>query len=387
MLIDDIQWVLRNARLHASDPALRTAAGFAQGAGRAEPVHRSQVGRWENGQVEPTHALVRRYETVLGLPEGQLLAAIDLFARRQDPVRSAAALPPRVEPDVDQTLGLLERALSDERMTGLDWDRLSDHLGRMPHAMVRAGDWEQLFRRLLEEVSLGLYLDYAQRTEALARLAAHPRSGAVVAALAEEVVGRPDAQFYSDTLSLLQYTSHPEALGVMLGQVRQPTNGSSLRACLVVLTTLVRGHRLDPATRLEAARLAVRHLRDPDQSYLVHRGAANLVRALGPTSGHRLATGADRRGPSCGGVDHPRRTGHHAQALREAHRRSERARGRRGAGTAAASRCSATCIETALGETNEEDRSYGPRHHHAVAAEPHRRPGPRSGVRRGGGRR
>ena len=357
MLIDDIQWVLRNARLHAADPVLRTAAGFAQGCGRADAVHRAQVGRWENGQVEPTRGLVRRYETVLGLPEGQLLAAIDLFARRRDPVRSAAALPPRAQPDVEQTLDLIERALSDERMTGLDWDRLSDHLGRMPHAMVRAGDWERLFRRLLQEVSLGLYLDYAQRTEALARLAAHPRSGAIVAALAEEVVGRPDAQFYNDTLSLLQYTSHPQALEVMLGQVREPTNASSLRACLIVLTTLVRGRRLDPATRLEAARLAVRYLRDPDESYLVHRGAANLVRALGPTSGHRLATvltAEDRRAAASIIRDGRAIT---SQALRDARRRV-RAALEAGEGRAAAGEpVLGTLIETALGQTNEEDRS------------------------------
>jgi hypothetical protein len=178
-----------------------------------------------------------------------------------------------------------------------------------------------------------------------------------VAALAEEVVGRPDAQFYSDTLSLLQYTSHPEALGVMLGQVRQPTNGSSLRACLVVLTTLVRGHRLDPATRLEAARLAVRHLRDPDQSYLVHRGAANLVRALGPTSGHRLAsvlTAEDRRAAASIIRDGRAIT---SQALREAQRRVHTALEAGEGRTAAAEPVLGSLIETALGQTNEEDRS------------------------------
>ena len=90
MLIDEIQWVLRNARLHASDPALRSAAGFAQGAGRVDPVHRAQVGRWEGGGVEMTRALVRRYETALELPEGQLLTTIDLFARARDPIRSTS---------------------------------------------------------------------------------------------------------------------------------------------------------------------------------------------------------------------------------------------------------------------------------------------------------
>ena len=355
MLIDEIQWVLRNARLHASDPALRSAAGFAQGAGRVDPVHRAQVGRWEGGGVEMTRALVRRYETALELSEGQLLTTIDLFARARDPIRSAATLPPRGAPDVDDTLELLERALGDDRMTGLDWDRLSDHLGRMPHAMVRAADWEGLFRRLLEEVSLGLYLEYAQRTEALARLAGHPRSGPVVARLAAEAVARPDAQFYNDTLSLLQYTKDPQALSVMFDQLREPTSSSSLRACLNVLTTLVRDARLDPDARREAVRLAVGHLRDPDHSYLVHRGAANLVRTLGPAS-QRLATvltAEDRRAAASIIRDGRAIT---AQAVREAQKRIravlESGEGRAAAGEPVLARL----LQTALGQTNEEER-------------------------------
>jgi hypothetical protein len=355
VLIDEIRWVLRNARLHAADPALRSAAGFAQGAGRAAPVHRAQVGRWEGGGVDVTRALVRRYETVLELPEGQLLAAIDLFARAHDSIRPASALPPRGEPDVAGTLELLERALGDDRMTGLDWDRLSDHLGRMPHAMIRSGDWEALFRRLLTEVSLCLYLEYAQRTEALARLAGHPRSGPVVARLAAEAVARPDAQFYNDTLSLLQYTSDPQALSVMLDQLRDPTSSSSLRACLVVLTTLVRGTRLDVETRREAVRLGVQHLRDPDHSYLVHRGAANLVRALGPAS-QRLAnvlTAEDRRAAASIIRDGRAMS---AQSLREAQKRIravlEAGEGRAAAGEPVLARL----LQTALGETNEEER-------------------------------
>ncbi|GGM88894.1 hypothetical protein GCM10009721_12530 [Terrabacter tumescens] len=357
MLSDEVQWVLRNARLHAADPALRSAAGFAQGAGRAAPVHRAQVGRWENGGVEVTRALVRRYESVLELPEGQLLAAVDFFARSRHPVRPAAALPPRTDPDVDATLALLERALGDERMSGLDWDRLSDSLGRMPHVLVRTSDWERLFRRLLQELGLGLQLDYAQRAEALARLAGHPRSGAVVARLAAEVVARPDAQFYNDTLSLLQFTRDPEALSVLFDQLRAPTNASSLRACLIVLTTLVRGARLEPETRLEAIRLAVQHLRDPDQPYLVHRGAANLVRTLGPAGSHRVAavlTAEDRRVAASIIRDGRAIT---SQAIREAHQRI-RAVLEAGEGRAAAGEpVLGGLLQTALGETNEEDRS------------------------------
>ncbi len=296
-LIDEIQWVLRNARLNAADPALRSAAGFALGNGVATAVHRAQVGRWERGHVVVTRQLVRRYEQVLDLDEGSLLSAVDLFGRARSPVRSVAVLSPAGEPDTEQTLLLLERALSEDRMTGLEWDVLSDSLGRIGRPLVRPGDWEALLRRLLQETSLGLGIGYTQRAEALARLVGHARSGPVVAAMAAEVTARSDEQFYNDPLAMLHHTDHPEAVSVVLDQLRQPTSPSVLRACLIVLTTLVKGRRVDGDVRLEAARLAVQHLRDPDLPYRVHRGAANLVRALGIAS-PRLAsvlTAEDRR--------------------------------------------------------------------------------------------
>lgn len=289
MLSDEMLWVLRNARRHAADPSLRTAAGFAAGGGRAPAVHRAQVGRWESGAVEVTHDLVRRYETVLGLPEGQLLCAIDYFSRSASPVRSAATLTPRGEPDVEETLALVERAVAPERMTGLDWDRLSSNLGRMPHAMVRAGDWEHLMRRCLHELVLSLNLEYAQRAEAVARLAGHPRSGAVVVGMVRDILGNPEAQFYNDTMSLLQYTRHRAAINLLLDQLREPTNTDALRGALIALTTLVEGDDLDPARAAEAARLAIGHLRDPGAPYRVHRGAANLLRALELPGRTRLA--------------------------------------------------------------------------------------------------
>src|SRR6476661_4925659 len=236
-LIDEIQWVLRNARLNAADPALRSAAGFALGHGVATAVHRAQVGRWERGHVVVTRQLVRRYEQVLDLDEGTLLTAVDLFGRARSPVRSVAVLSRTEEPDTDRALLLLEQA----------------------------------------------------RSEALARLVGHARSGPVVAAMAAEVTARPDAQFYNDPLGMLHHTDHPEAVSVVLDQLRRPTNPSVLRACLIVMTTLVKGQRLDADVRLEAARLGVQHLRDPDLPYRVHRGAANLVRALG-IGAPRLAT-------------------------------------------------------------------------------------------------
>lgn len=288
---DEILWVLRNARTHALNPRLRSASGFAQGGGVVPAVHRAQVGRWENGSVDATYELVRRYEMVLGLPEGQLLCAIDCFARTRIPVRTTARLSPRGTPDVDETLSLLERALAPTPMTGLCWDRLSDNLGRMPQALVRSTDWEHLFVRCTREMAVSLGLAFTQRDEAVDRLAGHPRSGPVLAELAANLLNDPDAPLYNDIVGLLQYTTHPAAIEVLLGQLREPTNDHSLRACLIALTTLLRGGQLGAPTTTEAARLAIAHLRDGSWSFRVQRGAANLIRALDLPANRQLALG------------------------------------------------------------------------------------------------
>ncbi len=295
LLGDEMLWVLRNARSHASEPALRSGSGFAAGAGRADPVNRSQIGRWERGEVGVTHGLVRRYETVLALPEGQLSCVIDTFARGHRAVRSTAMLTDRAEPDVDVTLLLLERALSSERMTGTQWDRLSDNLGRMPHVLVRASDWEALISRCLSELAVSLRLGYAQRAEAVARLAGHPRSGPVVARMAGDVMGDPATQFWSDTVSLLQFTDHPDALRVLMTQLRSPTGDDALRACLLSLTSIVQTMDLPSADGTEAVALALGLLRDASLPYRVHRGAANLLRAAGVAQSGRLALALSSR--------------------------------------------------------------------------------------------
>uniref|UniRef100_UPI00322196E2 hypothetical protein n=1 Tax=Intrasporangium sp. TaxID=1925024 RepID=UPI00322196E2 len=286
------RWVLRNARAYAADPALRAASGFAAGAGRAPAVHRSQVGRWEGGAVAVTHDLVRRYEQVLDLPDGRLLAAVDVFSRTMlHPPPVPFPLPPPGEPDGDETLELVERALGTDRMTGADWDRLSRDLARLPHVLLRACDWEAMLRRCNAELGLSLELDFVQRYNAAVRLSRHPRSGTVVARLADEALHDPAEQLYVDAASVLRYTAHPAVVEVLLHQLRDPTNDHALRSALLALTSLVARGNVTGERLAEAVRLAVGHLRDTDRSFLVRRGAANLVHAADLPDRQRIAAG------------------------------------------------------------------------------------------------
>ncbi len=277
---------------------IRRCERFAAGAGRAPAVHRAQVGRWENGGAEVSHELVRRYEVVLDLPEGQLLRAIDFFGRSEQPLRVTPTLPSRAAPDFDVTLDLIERALSTARMSGLDWDRLSGNLSRMPHALIRERDWEALMRRCLLEMTVTVGLEYALRDESVARLAGHPRSATIALGMAQGIMADTGSAVYSDAATLLQYSSHPGVVPFLVEHLASPTNSDSLRAALFVLTMLVAGGRVAPAEAAVAAGRALSVVRDATLPFSVHRAAANLLRTLDPPNRSRLAsvlTADDRR--------------------------------------------------------------------------------------------
>ncbi|MBB2988119.1 hypothetical protein [Terracoccus luteus] len=192
--------------------------------------------------------------------------------------------------DLRGTVTLLERALSSDRMSGLDWYRLSGDLGRTPTAVLLNRDWRALFERCLLEMAVSLDLEYALREEALARLAGHPQSGPVIAAIAQEALSDPTVQVYNDTTSLLMYCDHPDAGDVLLDALKAPTNNDALRAALIGMTSVVRSST-DRDVTGTAAQLALSYLRDEERPLRVRRQAANLLRALDLPGKHRLAVG------------------------------------------------------------------------------------------------
>jgi hypothetical protein len=312
-----VGWVLRNARTHAENPAHRRQTWIANGNARHPKVHPAQVGRWEAGKIRLTTPLVRRYEELLGYPEGTLLCAADLLHRRRGLVRSEPSVPDSDDPvDLTEVQALLEKAMSTERMSGMDWYRLSGRLGRNATAVLLERDWRALFHRCTQEMAVSLDLEFALRDESMARLAGHPRSGPVVARMAAEVLADPHAQVYNDVVSLLMFTDHADAFAVLRSQLRAPTNNDALRSALIVVTAAVRADTLqsdagradrvradavradksrdaqlanprrDPRPPLtgedlrEVAGLCLQYVRDEARPLMVRRQAANVLRVL-----------------------------------------------------------------------------------------------------------
>lgn len=114
------------------------------------------------------HALFRRYEDLLEYPQGFLQCTADLLNRQRVLVRSEPVVPRDRDdtPDVDPAQQLLERALSTQPMTGLDWYTLSGSLGRNSNAILVARDWQALLDRCTQEMAVSLNLEFALRDEA-----------------------------------------------------------------------------------------------------------------------------------------------------------------------------------------------------------------------------
>jgi len=287
-IAQDVGWLLSNARQYSGVDGVQTAAGFAR-AGGFEPVHRSAVVRWEHGQVPITHDIVRRYETVLGLPYGQLLSAVEYLAQLDDrhhriPFLSA----PWALGDREIAQALFDRALDGGALTGQDWDRLTGFLQNRDEWLIRSVDWAALIRRLSLEVSVHVGLEFTLRDQSLMRLAAHPRSAPALTAMARRTLYDPTTQVYSDIVGLLQHSADPEGTALLLEYLENPTAESGLWVCLFTTATHVRRGLLTPAQTVKAAQIALGLMRDEARSVRIHRESANLLRRIDPPTRSRI---------------------------------------------------------------------------------------------------
>ena len=287
-LAEDIGWLLGNARQHSEVDGVQTAAGFAR-SGTGPPVHRSAVVRWEHGQVPVTHETVRRYETALELPYGQLLSAVEYLAQLDDRRNRIPYLTPGASGlDREAGMALLDGALEGERLRGEDWDRLTGFLLSRDDWLIRRVDWEGLIRRLSLEVSIHVGVEFTLRDQSLVRLAAHPRSAPAITEMARRTLYDPVTQVYSDIVGLLQHSEDPDGTALLVDYLDRPTAESGLWVCLFTVATQVRLRRLTRSQTVQVAQTALNLLRDESQSVRIHREAANLLRRIDPPTRSRI---------------------------------------------------------------------------------------------------
>jgi hypothetical protein len=230
-----VAWLLRSNRLGAGESSFRALPAFAaafRGGSFDREVSVSTVSRWETAQTPVPWRAVRRYEELLGLPRNQLTATARTVWRYWAPgpvldVEAVSASPTPLE-------DLLDRAVSDDLMTGDDWDRLVDGLCARPDVVLMpTGTWEQLAERLVEEMVIADDVPWMLRFESLNRLLNHPRGGRTVIAVCAAMAAGRARPTATEIVCALDNCAHPDASDRVLRELRDPSGPLAHRGAVM----------------------------------------------------------------------------------------------------------------------------------------------------------
>jgi hypothetical protein len=238
---DRVAWLIRVNRLYGRDDRLTRANDFAaafRGGSWPEPVSASQISRWETAATRAGFRVLRRYEELLGLPSNHLVATADWVYRKASNRIGTPVLTRELDPADERvhrrTEQLLEQALSDQLMTGAEWDDLTSHLGTLPAAFLYPGTgWASLAERLLAELLIADGAAWLSRIEAVTRLMGQPRARAAIVAACGGLASDPTNQVIIEPLTILDHTADRDANRHVLDQLARPTSDRALRGALL----------------------------------------------------------------------------------------------------------------------------------------------------------
>jgi hypothetical protein len=248
-----VAWLLRvNRLLGQNEEWVRTSTFAAAFKGGTHPTSASEstVSRWETGVARATFTAIRRYEELLELPSGTVIAPADALYRYAAPTGRAAptlARPGSRDPSevpYRRVEELLDRAAQDDVMTGDDWDELTGHLAARPETvLVPSRLWTDLSERLLAEMMVADGLRWMRRSEALHRLMAHPVGQTAAVAACATAIADPTNNVFIEPMVVLDASLHADANRLVLNQLTRPTNSRTRYGALLACVRKVRdGH-------------------------------------------------------------------------------------------------------------------------------------------------
>jgi len=276
--------MLRINRIFGVDERLAVASRFARAL--SGQVSESQVSRWERATVRAGADVIRRYEHLLGLPEGRIGAVAHSLYREWLGRLGPPVLLPPADPDDEparrRLAGLLEKALGDEEMSGADWAQLSEGLWSIPLLLHPRDLWDRLARRLLAELLIAEGTAWLHRCEAINRLLGHRDGTQPVIEACTEIVDDHRSQVLIEPMVLLELTPHPAAARYLLRHIEHPGGEHALRAAWwAVAEKAGRGH-FSPTQLYRLSRVAAETLRDDGSHMACRLAAAETVRQVMP---------------------------------------------------------------------------------------------------------
>lgn len=240
-----VAWLLTVSRVLGPDPDLARREGFiAALKARGVAVDASRVSRWESGLQPLPAAVTATYESVLGLPEGWLVAVANGLRRSFGDGPSVRRNPAHERPlNNTEVESLLERG-EQGVATGAHWLRLTDELNRYDKVFLREREWAQVNHQLITELGRAVGAGYVRRYEAAAAFISHPVARQHLLMAIGRFVTAPDAQVVAPVLNLLAEVPDRAAAELTLRLLSADTQNVYLRraASSVAAIKLARGH-------------------------------------------------------------------------------------------------------------------------------------------------
>lgn len=237
-----VAWLARVSRCASSDPEITKQVSFAM---RLRDVgfnaSSTKVSLWENGHQAMTLTELRGYETVLGLPSGQLQAAASGLSRSLPSDGREPVLPARTAPAAQELLDTVYTAVQDQDAVGGDWFALTACWNDFPGAMVPLSIVRGLTRTLLDEMVRSCGIAYTTRFQALCQLAGHPVYGQVLVDSVLDLVAESGVEPVIDALSLLGHGVPEQTAPVLLDLARHPAGRIRVGAAHALTGQLISG--------------------------------------------------------------------------------------------------------------------------------------------------
>jgi hypothetical protein len=250
---------------------------------------------------------VRRYEELLGLAPGRLVATADTiyrYAARQPngpPMLARGAAAEAGSNGYMYMEELLDRALSTDEMSGWQWDELTGQLSLIPAVVIVPRRlWADLADRLVEETVVSDGLAWMMRFEALNRLLGHPGGQQATIAALMSLVSDPTNQVFVEPVSVLDASSHPDAGRHVLGQLARPINERTRYGALLACIRKVRFGHFSPEQLGGLVPVVMQMLEDPESHTDGSALGVEVLRRLPPglradaNAGLRRALAGDR---------------------------------------------------------------------------------------------
>ncbi|MFL6076002.1 MAG: hypothetical protein ACJ73S_21650 [Mycobacteriales bacterium] len=281
-----VAWLLRQSRYYGADERWAKGGAFAaafHGGSWPTRLSPTQISRWENAENKAPYRAVRRYEELLGLRPGAMVAAADMVHRywATRPTGPPTLRRPDGGAGLSRLDDLLAAACSRAPVSGADWDDLTGILaGKASRRRWPAAPWAELAGRLLAEMVIADGVPWMRRFESLNRLLNHPH-GAPAAVDACASLARDRSHLVLvEVVCALDASGRPDATGAVLGQLDSPTNDQAFYGALLACVRKLDYRHFDLAQARTVAGVAGELLAGEGVPEELRSLAADLIRRM-----------------------------------------------------------------------------------------------------------